>query len=115
VIDKQLVKGTIPMLVLGALARAEMDGYQLIKFIEQASNGALRFSEGALYPVLHTLERDGLLDAHWIAAASGRQRKYYRITDAGRAQLRARKGEWESFATAIDLVLDAKAPGADHA
>ncbi len=111
-IDKQLLKGTIPLLVLHLLARADMYGYQLIKSLEQLSSGALKFSEGTLYPVLHSLERDGMLRAHWLVAESGRRRKYYAITDRGRRDLGSRMAEWRTFAGAIEAVLS---EDADHA
>lgn len=104
-IDKQLLKGTIPLLVLHLLAQADMYGYQLIKSLEQLSSGAFRFSEGTLYPVLHSLERDGMLRAHWVVAESGRRRKYYAITDRGRRDLDSRMAEWRTFASTIDAVL----------
>lgn len=104
-IDKQLLKGTIPLLVLHLLSQADLYGYQLIKSMEQISSGVFRFSEGTLYPVLHSLERDGYLRAYWRDSDVGRRRKYYAITAAGRQELAARATEWRTFAGAIDAVL----------
>lgn len=104
-IDTQLLKGTIPLLSLRLLAEADLYGYQLIKTLEQLTSGVFRFSEGTLYPVLHTLERDGMLRAYWQVAESGRKRKYYTITDRGRRQLRNRTAEWRTFVGAVDAVL----------
>jgi PadR family transcriptional regulator PadR len=111
-IDKQLLKGTIPLLVLQLLDRGELYGYQLIKSLDELSAGAFHFSEGSLYPVLHSLERDGLLNAHWQSADSGRQRKYYAITPRGRTELAARRHQWRTFASAIETVLAEEAPDA---
>lgn len=109
-IDKQLLKGTIPLLVLHLLAQADLYGYQLIKALDQISSGAFRFSEGSLYPVLHTLERDGMLHAYWHQADSGRQRKYYAITERGRRELVERRSQWRSLTVAIDAVLAEELP-----
>jgi len=112
-IDKQLLKGTLPLLVLRLLERADLYGYELIKTLEEGSAGLFRFGEGSLYPVLHTLERDGQLRAYWRDSAAGRKRKYYAITDAGRRELAQRRAQWRAFAGAIDSVLDAPDGGED--
>ncbi len=109
-VDKQLLKGTIPLLVLQLLGQTDLYGYQLIKSLEQISAGVFRFSEGTLYPVLHTLERDGHLRAYWRDSDVGRRRKYYTITAAGRRELTARAAEWRTFAGAIDAVLGEELP-----
>ncbi len=104
-VDKQLLKGTIPLLVLHLLARDDLYGYQLIKSLEQVSTGVFQFSEGTLYPVLHSLERDGMLRAYWRVSEVGRKRKYYAITDRGRRELMGRTAEWRTFTGAVDAVL----------
>lgn len=109
-VDKQLLKGTIPLLVLHLLAQADLYGYQLIKSLEQISAGVFRFSEGTLYPVLHSLERDGMLRAYWRDSNSGRKRKYYAITDRGRRELAGRTAEWHTFTGAVDAVLTEEIP-----
>jgi transcriptional regulator len=111
-VDKQLLKGTIPLLVLHLLAQADLYGYQLIKSLEQISAGVFTFSEGTLYPVLHTLERDGHLRAYWREADTGRKRKYYAITPAGRRDLARRHDQWSTFAGAIQAVLAEEVPHA---
>lgn len=109
-IDKQLLKGTIPLLVLHLLAQADLYGYQLIKTIVQASGGVFAFSEGTLYPVLHALERDGHLRAYWRDSDTGRKRKYYAITSRGLEELSQRKTEWRTFSGAIEAVLIEELP-----
>lgn len=104
-IDKQLLKGTLPLLVLQLLDRDDLYGYELIKTLEDASGGVFRFGEGSLYPVLHSLERDGGLRSYWRDSAAGRKRKYYAITAAGRRELAERSAEWQAFAGAIGAVL----------
>ena len=80
-------------------------GYRLIKEIERRSAGYLRFKEGTVYPALRKLENDGLLEASWAQASAGQERRYYRITDKGRATLRRKLATWEDFTAAMNLVL----------
>lgn len=108
-LDKQLLKGTIPLLVLSLLSTKDRYGYDLIRSMEDSTNGAFRFSEGTLYPVLHSLERDGRLTAAW-AETGRRRRKYYRITEKGRAELAARREQWTLFTASVAAILAA----ADH-
>ncbi|MFT3887629.1 MAG: helix-turn-helix transcriptional regulator [Arachnia sp.] len=104
-IDKELVKGTLPMLVLQLTSEGDTYGYELIKAISARSGGTFTFSEGTLYPVLHALERDGLVASRWEAAAGLRRRKYYGITAAGSAALEARREEWGAYSAAVRAVL----------
>ena len=108
-LDKQLLKGTIPLLALSLLAKRDHYGYDLIKAMDAGSHGAFRFSEGTLYPVLHGLERDGRLTSVW-EKAGGRKRKYYRITDKGRAELAERGEQWALFTASVAAILK----GDDH-
>lgn len=104
-LDKQLLKGTIPLLVLSLLAEKDRYGYDLIKAMEDGSRGAFRFSEGTLYPVLHRLERDGRLTSAWEEIGR-RRRKYYRITGKGRAELADRREQWTLFTTSVAAILE---------
>ena len=104
-LDRQLLKGTIPLLVLSLLASKDRYGYDLIKSMEHQSNAVFRFSEGTLYPVLHSLERDGCLTSLWQDTGL-RRRKYYRITERGRAELARRREQWRLFTTSVAAILD---------
>ncbi len=104
--DKELVKGTLPLLVLSVLAHGDSYGYELIRALQDRSSGALSFAEGTLYPVLHTLERDRLVTAYWDETGGGRRRKYYRVTPAGQADLTRRRAEWVRFADAVTYVVE---------
>ena len=104
-LDTQLLKGTLPLLVLSLLSRADLYGYQLIKEMERLSDGVFQFGEGSLYPVLHSLERDGLLRPDWREADTGRKRKYYHLTTAGREELRRREAEWRALADAVAAII----------
>lgn len=94
-LSRELVAASATPLVLAILAEGDSYGYAIIKRVAQLSGGRLQWSDGMLYPVLHRLERQGLVTARWCASESGRKRKYYRITKAGRAQLAAQRRQWQ--------------------
>ena len=88
-LSKDLVAASATPLVLAILAEGDSYGYAIIKRVAELSGGHLQWTDGMLYPVLHRLERQGLVAAKWSASETGRRRKYYRITKEGRAQLAA--------------------------
>jgi|SRR5579884_816886 PadR family transcriptional regulator PadR len=102
----ELVKGSTELLVLSLLHGQAMHGYEIIKEIRARSEGHLRVGEGSLYPLLHRLERDGLLTAEWGGLA-GRDRRYYRLTARGEAALNERQAEWRRHVRAVERVLGA--------
>jgi DNA-binding PadR family transcriptional regulator len=104
-VSKELLKGSTVILILKLLDRQPMYGYEMIKEIETASGGVFAFKEGTLYPILHTLEADDMVEAYWSDANGGRQRKYYRLTDKGRAQLKEKCNEWVTFRSTVDKIL----------
>ena len=93
-IDKDLVAASATPLVLAILLEGDSYGYAIIKRVTELSGGHLRWTDGMLYPVLHRLERNGLVAAKWGTSESGRRRKYYRITREGKAQLAAERERW---------------------
>ena len=93
---KDLVAASATPLVLAILAEGDSYGYAIIKRVAELSGGHLQWTDGMLYPVLHRLERLGLVAAKWSSASeNGRRRKYYRITREGRAQLAAQRQQWQ--------------------
>lgn len=94
-LDKDLVAASATPLVLAILAEGDSYGYAILKRVAELSGGQLQWTDGMLYPVLHRLERQGLVAARWSASANGRRRRYYRITQEGRAHLEARRRQWE--------------------
>ncbi|MEQ1911290.1 MAG: PadR family transcriptional regulator [Vicinamibacterales bacterium] len=94
-LSKDLVAASATPLVLAILTEGDSYGYAIIKRVTELSGGHLQWTDGMLYPVLHRLERQGLVAARWSEADSGRQRKYYRITKDGRAQLAAQRQQWQ--------------------
>lgn len=103
-VNKELMKGSTAMLILTLLGRKEMYGYEMTKEIESRSSGLFTFKEGTLYPILHALEAEKIVESYW-SEQEGRKRKYYRITDNGRKQLQTKQQEWNMFRTAIDRVI----------
>ena len=94
-IGKDLVAATATPLVLAILAEGESYGYAIIKRVAELSGGELQWTDGMLYPVLHRLERDGLVKARWGESETGRRRKYYQLTKAGAAELEVQKKQWQ--------------------
>ena len=94
-LSKDLVAASATPLVLAILAGGESYGYAIIKRVTELSGGHLQWTDGMLYPVLHRLERQGLVAAKWSGTESSRRRKYYRITREGRAQLAAQRQQWQ--------------------
>ena len=104
----ELIQGTLEMLVLKALSRGANHGFGVARWIEGATDGGLQVEEGALYPALHRMHRRGWLAADWGVTENGRRAKYYRLTAAGRAELRARIRTWERSVAAVEQVLTAE-------
>ena len=93
-LGKDLVAASAPPLVLAILAEGESYGYAIIKRVGELSDGHLNWTDGMLYPVLHRLERHALVASKWGSSDTGRQRKYYRLTTAGEAQLATLDDYW---------------------
>lgn len=100
-INKDLIAASSTPIVLAILAEGDSYGYAILKRVRESSGGRMEWTDGMLYPVLHRLERLGHVDARWEVAESGRRRKYYRLTDGGRARLAEERGQWQ----AVDATL----------
>ena len=94
-IGKDLVAAAATPLVLAILSEGESYGYAIIKRVDELSGGEMQWTDGMLYPVLHRLERNGLVKAEWGRSESGRRRKYYRITDQGSEELAKQRRQWQ--------------------
>lgn len=101
-INRDLTAAFVTPLVLALLAQQDGYGYDLIRRVRQTSAGALQWSEGMLYPVLHRLELRGLVSSSWSTAGSGRRRRCYAITPAGRAELARQAEEWGVVLRALE-------------
>ena len=98
------VKGQLDALILATLDGGAAHGYAVGQVLRERSDGAFDLPEGTIYPALHRLERDGLLDSEWSVEA-GRRRRVYRLTRAGTRALGARRREWSAFSGAVSAVL----------
>jgi transcriptional regulator len=97
-------KGTLPTLILEALVHEPSHGYRIAQRIKQRSEGVLDFKEGTLYPALHKLENEGSVDSY-EGVEKGRPRRYYRITNSGRAALTKDRAEWRDLSRAMTMIL----------
>lgn len=104
-INKELLKGTTPLLILQLLEEGDKYGYQLSKELEERSQQLFQLKEGTLYPILHSLESMAMIEAYWEETESARKRKYYRITDTGKNELKERKKEWKVYTRGVKRVI----------
>ena len=100
-IDKDLVAASATPLVLAILAEGESYGYAILKRVRALSGGELEWTDGMLYPLLHRLARFGYVTTEWRTPPEGRRRKYYVLTDDGRAALADQQRQWEAVTRAL--------------
>ncbi|WP_027637683.1 PadR family transcriptional regulator [Clostridium cadaveris] len=104
-IDKSLITGSTTMLILSLLKDGDKYGYEMIKELEKKSDETFSLKEGTLYPILHGLEVDGMVESYSKESEMGRKRKYYRLTKKGLRLLEEKKEEWNLFASKVNKVL----------
>jgi PadR family transcriptional regulator, regulatory protein PadR len=104
----QLLPGTLDLLILRAVSLGPLHGYGILLRIAQISGNALLIEQGALYPGLFRLVRQGLLKANWGTSENNRKAKFYELTVAGKKRLREETDNWNRLAAAIDAALGAK-------
>jgi PadR family transcriptional regulator, regulatory protein PadR len=104
----QILPGTLDLLILKAVSLGPLYGYGILLRIEQISQGALLIEQGALYPALFRLVRQGLLKAHWDTSENNRRTKFYELTAAGRKRLRQEEDGWNRLVAAIAAALKAQ-------
>lgn len=104
----QILPGTLDLLILKAVSLGPLHGYGVLLRIEQISQGALLVEQGALYPALFRLMRQGLLKANWGTSDNNRRAKFYELTSAGKKRLREESNDWNRLAAAIASALKAK-------
>jgi len=103
-LSKELMAASTRPLILSILRRGESYGYQIIQDVKQLSGGNLEWSDGMLYPVLHKLQKEGLIESTWHQSEGGRKRKYYSITDSGVAELETAKNQWFSIHGVLEQI-----------
>jgi len=91
---KELIAASTVPLVLSVLTRGESYGYELIQSVRDLSGGRIQWTEGMLYPVLHWMEDEALIESEWREAETGRKRKYYRLRKEGRKALQNEQQQW---------------------
>ena len=111
-IEKALVSGSMTLVILKLLSEKDMYGYEMIETLAERSDHTFDFKAGTLYPILHTLEKQALVESYEQRAPQDRIRKYYHLTEAGRLRLQEKQKEWTSFVTAMEKILKG---GAVHA
>ena len=104
-IARELKRGSLELIVLHLLSSGEAYGYQIVTKLTDRTNGALGVTDGTLYPVLYRLENAGFVTIRWETPQRGVPRKYYRLTDAGRAELERMTREWSAFADAMTRLI----------
>ena len=104
-----VVPGTLDLLILKAVSLERLHGYGVLLRIQQISGGGLSVEQGALYPALYRLERQGLLDAEWGTSENNRRAKFYQLTAAGRRRLRDDTEDWKRVVDIMAAALDHKA------
>lgn len=104
-IDKGLIGGSTILLLLTLLGETDRYGYEIIKELEERSDSTFKFKEGSLYPVLHKLENKGYVKSYMAKGDTGKERKYYKITNSGQKQLVEEKKKWEVFSSSVNKVI----------
>jgi len=107
-LQADLLPGTLDLLILKAVSLGSPHGYGILLRIQQISGGALLIEQGALYPALFRLVRQGFLKASWGTSDNNRRAKYYELTSTGRKQLREQEDGWNRLVAAMRLVLGAR-------
>jgi transcriptional regulator len=102
-----VLKGTLDLLVLRALSWTPMHGFEIVTWLERAAGGALELEDSALYQAVYRLEERGLLEADWGVTENNRRARYYKLTAAGRAFLRAETKNWMQYAETVTNILTA--------
>jgi transcriptional regulator len=106
--EAELLPGTLDLLILKAVSLGALHGYGVLLRIQQISGGAFLVEQGALYPALYRLERQGLLDTEWGTSDNNRRAKYYSLTAAGRKRLRRETEGWQRVVSGMTAALGAR-------
>ena len=106
--EAELLPGTLDLLILKAVSLGPLHGYGVLLRIGQISDGALVIEQGALYPALYRLERQGLLDTEWGVSENNRRARFYELTAAGRKRLREETESWNRLVSAMSAALQTR-------
>jgi PadR family transcriptional regulator PadR len=100
-----LIQGTLDLLILRTISLEPKHGWAIAKRIQESSGGVLQVTQGALYPALHRLERQGWIRAEWRASETGRDARFYSLTRPGRVRLQEELTQWERLSSAVGEVI----------
>lgn len=109
-LDPEWKKGSAELLVLSLLEDQPRHGYDISKLIQIRSGGAMRFHVTSLYPLLHRLEKEGLIQGRWVEKAEQRRRRYYSLSPQGKTVLTSKQQSWKDFVAVISRIT-----GIEHA
>jgi len=102
---RELLQGTVDVLILKTLSRGEMHGYAISRWLHERTTGVLALKDAGLYQALHRLQEKGLIESEWGASENNRRARYYRLTRTGRAHLGTEAATWLRYADAVREVL----------
>ena len=100
-ISKDLVAASATPLILSILSHGDSYGYDIIQKVHELSEGEIQWADGMLYPILHRLEKKGLVESYWGKAENGRKRKYYRLHKSGSEELNEQRQNWHNLYTLL--------------
>ena len=103
----ELLPGTLDLLILKAVSLGRLHGYGVLLRIEQISGDSFHIQQGALYPALYRLEKQGLIESEWGISENNRRAKFYKLTALGRQRLRTESASWNRLADAMAAALRA--------
>lgn len=106
-IEKSLLSGSTPLLVLSLLKDGDKYGYEMADELAKRSDNTFQLKEGTLYPLLHTLEKNGMVKSYTKEGPGGRERRYYHLTKDGQSQLEHKTQEWKLFSEKVNAVIGA--------
>lgn len=103
--ERELLKGSMGLMLLALIEQGPMYGYQIAKEIRDQTNDVIALKEGSLYPALHRLEKEGMIEGFWQRREDGVDRRYYRLTAVGQELLDERRAQWNRFTAAVSKVV----------
>ena len=104
-ISKELLKGSTAIMILKIISEGDSYGYQITQMLYKKSHDFFKLNEGTLYPILHSMEKEGYIESYLQLSDTGRERKYYHITALGNIRLAAQIEEWTQFASSVNSVI----------
>jgi PadR family transcriptional regulator PadR len=105
--DRGMLQGTLELLILKALSWKPAHGYGVARWIQAATDDALRVEEGSLYPALHRMKAKGWVESDWGVSENNRRAKYYRLSETGRVQLTEKTEGWDRMVRIVAMALSA--------